>query len=284
MIYRLLPQSLHTTADAAIRFFRTNHGATGFEIEQAIDPNVSYVTTLKAKLHDHHTLCVEVRPSAAINPIAQFVIDCMTGCRPVFLYIAIPKGTTDSEFQKNQKDAKQCGIGIVEVDEDGGGSVLQTAVSLSLAGVRRIKPNDYPQKYRQSLANAESTFLNGNPSKGCSEVYDEIEAVSRRLAHKVAKRGIWAPGKFDIDKGAWAALLKSLMNGINYGLLKPICPDLTDILFAELIGLTSYRNDTGHRPKNSKALMARDKQLRTRYEDACDRFRKLTNAVKPLKV
>jgi hypothetical protein len=283
MSYVALQASLHSTADAAQKFFRSSYGAKNIVIEKAIDSHSPYVTTLTGALQDYHTLCVEVREVVYSSALDPFVLDCRDRSIPIILFVAIPNGTRDPQFQANQKRAKQSGVGIVEVDDTGNGMVIQPAVSLSLGGVRRIRLADYPQKHRQALASAESTFINGNPAKGCSEVYDIIEDITRHLATKTAANKMWPnPLKVNLQTHSWALVLEALMEGLNYSSVKSVCPELKKVFVAELVGLTTYRNETGHKPKNRNQLITRDRQLRTRFEDACDKLLKLIQVTRPL--
>jgi hypothetical protein len=112
----------------------------------------------------------------------------------------------------------------------------------------------YPARYRLVLTQAEATFRQGNPAKGCSEIYDEIEALTRRIAKRTLKLGLWKaskPGgaipKMDLDKDPWAAVVEMLMSQLDPG----YPPKIPKAQLAHILGLTPHRNDTGHKP-NSK--------------------------------
>jgi len=85
----------------------------------------------------------------------------------------------------------------------------------------------------------------------------------------------------NIDKVAWANLITDWDRHLN----RTGCPcsGFTPAFAARLHGITTFRNETGHKPKSQKQLIKRDQQLRTRFENAVDLFRELVDAAKPLK-
>lgn len=290
MNFRFLEAPLWPTAEAAKAFFKKELGVTSFKIEQPIQPDMEYGPTLSAVTKDFHWLCIEVSESAwpQRNVLDAFVLDCKNRCLPVRLYVAIPRGTSDPAFRANLKRAKQNGVGVVEVDEVGG-NVFQDALSLSLTGLRGTNPIDFPPKYRSAIRDAGQTFCNGSPGKGCSTIYEEIEALSRRLAKKTKQRGFWRalkpsekPPKIDLVRGQWARLMKILIEHLD--LKKCRCSKLNEPLLARVLGITGHRNESAHKPHNQTMLKKRDEELRTRFEAGIDILRDLINATKPLRL
>jgi len=60
--------------------------------------------------------------------------------------------------------------------------------------------------------------------------------------------------------------------------------ELKKNLLIRVAALTDHRNDAGHKPKNRAALIARDRELRTRFEHAVDVLRDFANATRPLRL
>ena len=80
-----------------------------------------------------------------------------------------------------------------------------------------------------------------------------------------------------ISKGALDQRLESAFGPSKL----PMPSTEADVCGADL-GITPYRNDTGHKPKDMKALIKRDQQLRTRFEDAVDLLGELIDATEAL--
>ena len=288
MSYKFLSAGLRPTAEHAKKYFKATLGISTFRVEEQVSPEIAYVPTLIAADKDHYFICIEVSESAwpQNNQLDAFVLDCKNTCLPVKLYVVTPKGAVDSEFQKKMQRAKKNGVGVLEVDQ-AGGNLYTGALPLSLTGLIPFNPLEFPAKFRSAIHKAEETFCNGNPNKGCSALYDEIELLTRKLAIKTKKKGYWntpAPGtkpsKLNLAKGAWAKIIELFIDNINLGVCK--CPDLDHPLLHRVAGITPHRNDSGHKPKTQKKLRTRDQQLRTRFESARDLFKDLIDATKPL--
>ncbi len=281
MSYRILPPHLQGHAEAVKRYFRTK-GVTKFTIEEPIGRDGVYRHTLTATTNDGHYICVEVSENAYIDTLDAVVLDYRNKKLPVKLYVAIPKGVSNANLQKQLGQARRNGVGVVEVDENGA-DLIHDALSQSLADLREIDLNSFPTKYRSALSQAADSFRRGNPAKGCSMVYDEIEDLSRRIAEKTEAKGFWKSAPtLKIDKAPWANVLEALMEQLNYSVCP--CPKLKKVFLARVLGITSHRNETGHKIRRRADLVKRDKRLRTRFEDATDLLLDLINASKPLHV
>jgi hypothetical protein len=288
MMYRILEPGLYQTADASKDYFNSQMGLSHFVIEQQIDDDIEFRPTLSCRDKDHYLVCIEVSESAwpKKNTLDGFVLDCKNRGLPVKLYVAIPKGLIDPDFSSKLRRARGNGVGVVEIETTGRGHVFQEALPLSLTGIRPNNPIEFPAKYRASLRTAEITFCNGNPNKGCSDLYDIIEELSRKLAKKTKGKGYWRalqpgekPPKVKLGKDPWAKVIKILEEHLE--IPKCGCPRLTDALLARVRGITPHRNDSGH-SRSLSQLQRRDQELRTRFETARDLLRDLINATKPL--
>ncbi len=281
MTYRILPPHLQNLAEMARKYFRSK-GVTKFRVEAAISPDGIFRHTLTANTTDGHYVCVEVSENAYFDTLDAMVLEYRNRKLPVRLYVAIPKGTPNDNFQKQLRQARRNGVGVLEVDGKSAELVLE-ALSQSLADLRQIDLNSIPARYRSNLSQAVDTFRNGNPAKGCAMVYDEIEDLSRRIAKKTQQKGLWRKiPKMKLDKDPWANVLEALMNELNLSACG--CPKLKKPLLARVLGVTSYRNETGHKVRNRTDLIKRDKQLATRFEAASDLLLELIDASKPLHV
>ena len=281
--YEFLSLELHSTADAAIKWFSDNWGISvkQVKVEQQIHPDVALRPIFHVLTHDCHTLCIEVSDSIYPKQLHKFILDCFERCLPVKLFVAIPKGLKDPDFVQKLTEAKRVGVGLIEVD-DTSGNMIQSALSLSLMALRPSGVSHFPPKYRQSLSQAEHTFRDGEPGKGCSLVYDEIEGLFRKITQRCYDRGWWPkPPKMSIRKGSWEKLIENWDATLDREACK--CPGLNRQLAGSLLGITPHRNDAGHKPDSTRALIKRDSELRTRFESAVDLLRDLILGSKPLR-
>jgi len=285
--YRVLATHLHPLADAAIQYFINNNGARASQInvEAEIHPEVNFRPTISYSKTDKHIICAEVVDAFNLPEIERFVLACKNLSLPVHLYIVIQKDSIPHIDTKVLKTTRDNGVAILEITFPNHGVLLGSAsLSLSLNGLRSFKLSDYPESYRDSLNSAINTFKQGNPGKGCSEVYDEIESLCRRIGKKISTKpgGFTTAPTFNWDTQAWAHIIEFMRDKLNRGVITN-CPNLKNQLFNRLLGITEYRNDAGHKPKSLAKLIERDKQLRTRFESAMDELKSLIEASKPLK-
>jgi len=288
MTYKFLSRQLYSVADEAKRFFRGQWGISEskVQIEHPLLPNMTFVTTLSAVARDNHWNCIEVSERAYPESLDAFVLDCRNRFLPVRLYVAIPTGPSNSLFRSDFGRARENGVGLLEIS-DGKVAIMQEALSLSLTGIRISDPREFPSKYRHIVSEAASTFKNGNPSKACSVVYDELEGLSRRIAKKAQQKGYWTPANqqppnFRAETESWAKIMKTLIGAFDSS--RSNCPDLSASLFGRVLGVTSHRNDSAHKPKTLQQLMKRDRELRTRFESVMDLLKDLIHASSRLRV
>ena len=248
------------------------------KVEQPIDPDFNLRPTFSSPTRDFHTLCVEVSKSVYPNYLDAFVLSCLDRGMPIILYVAVRKGVQERNYAKKLKAAKLAGVGILEVS-DHTCTVMQSALSLSLTGVRAVDVMSFPKQFRHKLVHAEQTFRNGSPAEACSIVYGELEDLFRKFAQKAASKSWWPnkPG-FNIKKGAWATIVTDLDKSLDRASCG--CPELTPAFMARIHGVTPFRNDVGHKPANAKLLIKRDRELRTRFESAVDLFRDFADATR----
>jgi len=286
MAYRFLSAGLWPIANAAADYFKENWGVSSLRLEESICPDIERRPTLHALTSDGHYLCVEVSESPYPTGLDSFVLDCRDNFLPVRLFVAIPAGSKDSNYKRDLDQARIRAVGVLEIS-GARVQVLQNALSQSLAGVRLVGPARFPKKYRFQLSKAESTFRGGDPQKGCSLLYDEIESLSRRVAEKTYKKGYWrpsAPGarplRIRFATHPWQKLMSKVVEGLDPQRCRFLPPDL----LGRVLGITSHRNDSAHKLNSLRLVMKRDRELRTRFESATDILFDLVNASKPLRV
>jgi len=269
-------------------FFDDDYGLRSIKVEESVDDDVNWRPTISVNTSDHHLLCVEVTDGAYTSALDHAVVQVMTKGLPVRLFIAFPsdESVDADKVLATFRTASDKGMGIIEVRKSGKCVVRRNAMRLSLAAVRRVERKALSRKYRQAFSDAESTFLNGDPAKGCSRVYDELEALSKRLGVRAEKLGWWNPGSLNIETGPWARVLSGMIRDFSSNLrdVRGRCPRFEINLLNAISGVTGHRNDAGHKPRSRRALITRDAQLRTRFEHATDLFVALQDSTKPLRL
>lgn len=287
MAYRFLPAELQPLAEEVASFCVNQWGISAQDIRREdVVPGADFGfrPTLYAPSRDHHIICVEVAATAYTAALDGFILACRNHCLPVRLYVAVPEDSSPS-FQTDLRRARSNGIGVFEATGNGVQMVAE-AQSLSLIDVRAPDTKRLPAAIRPQVTQALQTFRGGDPAKGCANVYDEIEAMTRKLATSARKKKAWrrlAKGKTEpklgeISKTPWSGLAQNLLQHLDAQKLGR--PRVTEALLGRVLGITSHRNETGHKPKNRTALQKRDQKLRTRFEDACDLLEEFSSAVR----
>src|SRR5882724_2212579 len=149
MIYQILPPHLQPHAEMAKKYFKSK-GVTKFVVETASN-DIPYRHTLTASTRDGHYVCIEVSENAYFDTLDAMVLEYRNRKIPVRLYVTIPKGTPNANFQKQLRQAQRNGVGVLEVD-GAGGNLFCEALSQSLADVRQIDLNSIPAKYRSNVS------------------------------------------------------------------------------------------------------------------------------------
>lgn len=271
MVYRYLPENLHAVAEGIKLYFRNERGLSNFKTEGEVDKSLDYRPTLHTQAKDHHIICVDVLESPYSPALDSIVLDCVKKSLPVKLYVAFPENPGQQDYKKKVDRARTNGVGVLEARQNGI-DVIHEALSLSLIGVREIKPSRFPAKFRADLARAESTFRSGSPVEGCLIVYEELEALSRLIVNRTRQKNLWKPiapgGKCPQIKRntPWQRIMEILMDHLD----QQKCPALTTPLLARILSVAPHRNDTGHKITSLKRLIKRDTELKTRFESATD--------------
>jgi len=282
--FRALSAELVPVAMAARNFLSGQDGARKFRAESAIAEQFAYRPTLLAEASDKSLIAVEVSEGSYTAPLVEFVLDCQRESLPIRVFVAVPVGGPPGAILQLHRRARQLGIGVLEVD---GRRVTRPvpALSLSLWGLRPMTQQRFPKRLRARLSQAEDTFRNGNPAKGCGGVYDALESQSRAVAWEIDRRRLWKAstsrkghGRNWFEKHAWANVLEYVDTYVDAQTMDSNWLPFDRALWSRVRGLTPHRNESGHEPKSLRKLQARDRELRTRFEHATDCLAELVAA------
>ncbi len=291
MSYQLLGQDLHETADRAKKFFSENYGATSFECEQPIYNDLPLKPTWQAKMKTGYQLCVNVQPSPFSPTLYEFVNKCAQRGLPIKLWVAVAQGAANATFSADLKQARDAGVGVVQLAEDGSGHEYHRAVPISLFALKKTDLKLVPKQKREEVKTAEATFLDGSPGPGCQSICQELEQVTRRVAEHSYNQGWWksAAGagaltaKF-FGQDAWAQVLEEMEKRIDYVIMKTKSPNLSKQIIVRARAYTDWRNAVSHKPKTQLQLISRDAKLRTMFEATRDLLIEWYVIAKPLKL
>jgi hypothetical protein len=284
MTYRILSQSLWPLANSVKKYLKDNLGLDPIKVEQEIAEGVPR-PTLHARAEDHSIVCVEFLEGSCFSPNLQTLVSrCKAKQLPVKLYVAYPEGSKKGTFSKDLKSARELSIGVLCVSSGGAVTSISEPISLVLSDMRPQDPKDFPRQYRSDLRQAHQTYLQGDPVKGCLGIYEMIEALTRRIAKNLHSQRLiapWLPNRPPkFDKVAWFSLADTIYRSLDFAQADA----LTKPLWAQVIAITKPRNDVGHLPRTMAERVKRDKELRTRFETACDLLRNLIEATPRLGV
>ena len=278
MSFRILGEALREPATHVIGFLKRERGLTRIKIEEEVVRGLPK-PTLHAVDPDQNVLCVEFSENNCYPAtLAAFVDEFRAIQLPVKVYIALPSSSQNPSFMAELVRARKQGVGVLLVEPAGTINVLNEPLSLILAQLRRLDMKSYPAKLRVSLGVAENTFLSGDPVKGCSDLYDQIELVTRAIAKAAAARSLWngqAPN-MNFDRDSWHSVCNSAFSKMQFQHIGT----LSSQLWANVLGITRHRNEAGHAPQSVKERKKRDLELKTRFEHAADLLRDLTQATK----
>lgn len=290
MKFQFLSETLHPVAENVAVYFRDQQGVRHIEAEVEVEADIQYRPTLMGKTRDYYSLCVDVTDVGFSVALETFVLACGNRGLPVKCFVAVPEGIADDAFRSIQRKALEYGVGLIEVGKKTC-KLLLGAMPLTLFGYRRPDPKRFPAKYRQALSEADNLLRGGDPAKGCAKVYDELERLSKEVAAKIDAKQLWRslhPGEsrkpMNFDRSPWQNVMERLSVHLDYGSIKQLSPAFNSPLIGKIAGIVPHRNDTGHKPTNRLALLARDRELRTRFEHAVDTLDDLIRAAKFLRV
>lgn len=282
MTYRILSQSLWQTADHVKKYLKDHLGLESIKVEKEIADGVPR-PTLHARAADQSIVCVEFLEDSCFGPnLPLFVSSCKAKQLPVKLYVAYPEGNEKASFGRDLKFARELCIGVLGVASNGKVTSAREPISLVLSDLRPQDPMDFPRQYRGDLAQAHETYLQGNPVKGCLGIYEIIEALTRKIAANLHSQKLIAPWQSkrpNFDKEPWFNLADTIYSNLDF----QKADNLTKPLWAQVIAVTKPRNDAAH-VKTMPERVKRDKELRTRFETACDLLRNLIEAAPKLGV
>ena len=216
-------------------------------------------------------VCIEVNESFYPITMNEFVADCIKMGLPVKLYTAVPANPNKTIDQTSIQRAEKFGVGCLLVD-NGRITVLREALDLSLLLTEDEKNiSKFPKKFRLELNTAISTYENGDPKKGVSNVFDTIEGIIRNVAIQAKANGtIPAANTLDLKRAPWVNVMMAMQSQSV----------LNDVFLSRCIGSSTTRNYTSHPAKNLKEIQKMHKRLRTNYNYSIDLLKDLIEEAK----
>lgn len=289
--FAVLPESLHTTADGTITFFKNHYGMKSTKIESAIEDfeSLAFRPSIQGTASDGSRFCIEVVEKLRLPPsVVEFLESCGQSSSPIKFILVIPTGAEngDAEYAKNLRLCRTKGVGVYVVDEKGNGSRHQGPLSQLAVAVSKVEVTKYPKSYRTDLQTQIETYHDGNPVKACQGVAEVLELLTRRVVKKAVKKRLMPKPKYKIDTHAWANVCEDLRDNLVRDTKKgkpTCCKPISERLLSRIHGFTEYRNHVSHKPKNSAERKKLEKNIRNYFEQACTLLLELIQASKSLK-
>jgi hypothetical protein len=289
--YSILGQNLHAVADRAKAYFAAEYGAKHFSCESPVEHDLPLRPTWQAELAGGYYLCVEVRESPFSNTLYEFVSKCAANALPIRLWVVVPEGAAAPSFGTELKQARDLGVGVVQISDDGVAHVFHRPVALSLFALKKTDFNEVPKSQRDEVKTAESIFLDGSPDQGCQAICQALEQVTRKFAERTYEKGLWkqdqASSALDaafFQTGPWSKVLEALESRIDTALVRAKSSMFHKNSIVRARGYTDWRNSVSHKPNSFKKRLARDAKLRTMFESTRDLLVEWYGIAKPFKV
>ena len=291
MTYLLLGQNLHETADRARRYFAEQYGATHFQCEQEVERALPLKPTWQATLPGKYCLCIEVAETPFSQSLSAFVGGCAQRGLPVKLWVVIPQTAAAPTFNSELRQAREFGVGVLQLSPDGDPHEFSRPVALSLFALKKTDLTTVPKGRRDELKTAESTFLDGSPGQGCQAICQALEDITRRFAAHTYGSGWWKhpTGAKSLDKAffetkPWAKVLETMEERIDVGKVRSKVAVFEKQAIVRARGHTEWRNAVSHKPSTFKGLISRDARLRTMFESTRDVLVEWYCIAKPLRL
>ena len=288
--FAILAESLHSTANGAITYFKNEHGLKSIDLENPVKDfdKLGLRPSIQGTSAGGSRYCIEVAERLRLpDSVLGFLAECKKKNSPIKFILVIPDGAEDGDpdYAKNLRACKSNGIGVCTVDEDGSGTQHAGALSQLAVGVRHIEFSKYPIAFRSDLQMHMETYLSGNPVKACQGVAEILEDFTRKVVAKAHKEKLYP--KVYKHSHSWADICEEMQTKLvreDPVTKKPTkCTPITKRLVSRIHGYTDYRNVVSHKPKNLEELREREIKIRTYFEQFSDLLLELVNASKTLK-
>ena len=291
MSYSILGQSLHEIADQAKHYFADEYGAKHFKCELAIDDDLPLRPTWQASLAAGYHLCVEVRESPFSNTLYEFVSKCAAKTLPIRLWVVVPQAAAVPSFNTELKQARDLGVGVVQIGDDGKAHEFHRPVPLSLFALKKTDLKTVPKTRREEVKTAESTFLDGSPGQGCQSICQALEQLTRQFAQHTYDQGLWKQSQGApilnaafFETKPWAKVLETLEERVDNVRVKLKSPTFSKQAIVKARSHTDWRNAVSHQPSTFKQTKERDAKLRTMFEATRDVLVEWYEIAKPFKL
>src|SRR5689334_10350990 len=91
MLYKILPDNLHDAADRVAEYLRRDRGVTSLKAEEPIHEALQYRPTIHGNSPDKYIVAAEVQDRPDPTVLASVVLDCVSSCIPIKLFLAFPE-------------------------------------------------------------------------------------------------------------------------------------------------------------------------------------------------
>lgn len=255
--YELLEPDLVEIAEKSILKIQERFNLKNVKIEEAFNSEINYKPTLHWKTKTHIIVC-EIASSPFPDSIKYFYSEIVVKGLPVKIIIAYPinRQINITEYNKQLNKAKEYGIGLISLDENGLAELENIGLSIPLH-IPKITLTKYKKNLRHSIEDAYSVYINGNPRHGVQELGQIIEQTIRNLAIQAKRLGHYTDGvNPNLPASSFATIIDDLIrNSI-----------LSRTFLNRVRAYTEDRNSVSHRVNSIKQSIIIENKLKLDFQ------------------
>lgn len=241
--YLLIEPDLVVVAEKSIGVIQQRFNTRKVKIEQPFNSKINYKPTLHWKTKTHIIVC-EIASSPFPNSVRELFSEVSVKGLPVKLFISYPANRQNDirKYREEVKKAKEYGIGLISLNDNNEVEIENLGVSIS-SHIPQISISHYKKNLRNSIEDAYSVYINGNPRHGSQELGQVIEQIIRNIAIEAKRKGHYNNGVDpNLPQSAFASILDDL---IRNSILK-------QTYLNRVRAYTEDRNSVSHRVNSLK--------------------------------
>lgn len=246
-------------AHAGRKVFEEEFSATSIKIGVGIDRDLPWVPELHFKYNKFEIIAAETSEKPYPEILRIRYPDLMGWPGLVTVYSICP----EQEFltkrgQREAKELKDHGFGLIVVDDSGAGDVKIRAVPIILFirdGEFAAYRDQLPSKVRKAAKQALQTYKI-YPKSGAQDVADIVEACVDEMCERLVKQG----SSGVTNSGSLANRLDNIYHSTDCGKIRAEVAQIRGYI-------KKYRNALAHTPKTKKDARSKYQECRSAFLD-----------------
>ena len=266
-------------ASAALNCFKNTCSPKSIKKFQEIDKKINWRPTLFFSAHRFEIIALDVSPSILSPILKQIAYEVIQIHKPISIYCVCPEDSyLNKSNQKKIREARECGFGIISVDDEGNADKKLPCIPL----IQQIPNNRFedltkslPIGIKRQFHSAFETYRS-NHKGGLTQATEIVEGLVQGLADSAVKKGLLPPIK---STASFNMIINSLFSA-------PALKQEEACKGAIHYFRQTYRNMSHHAPKSYKKAYERYSKSKTGFEfsisvasTVCDTSKKI--GIKP---